>query len=101
MEESNKNLSVADKKATEELEETKVALEIAKDIAKTPEEAKERDKLIEKINELKKRLDMTIGERDRFKKERDEANENLMSMSVDNKKNEKDEFDELFGGIKK
>lgn len=90
------DLEVADRKATEELEKTKEALEIAKDIAKTPEEASERDRLIEEVNELKKRLDETIGERDKFKRERDEANSNIREMA--NKEEEKSEFDELFGG---
>ena len=55
--------------------------------------------MIEEIEDLKKRLDETIGERNRYKKERDEANENLRTMQVD-KSNEKDDFDEMFGGMR-
>lgn len=96
---ADKDLSVADQKALEELAETQVALEIAKKESKTPEEKTERERLIEEIEDLKKRLDETIGERNRYKKERDEANENLRTMQVD-KSNEKDDFDEMFGGMR-
>ena len=58
----------------------------------------DKEELIQKIDELQKRLDETIGERDRYKKERDEANSNLRDMSGKKKEDEKSEFDELFGG---
>ena len=86
--------AVPDDKAMEELEEAKVALEIAKKQAPDESQASERDKLIEEIDDLKKRLDETVGERDQFKKERDEANEKIMSMSVD-KETDEDKFEDL------
>lgn len=86
--------AIPDEKAMEELEEAKVALEIAKKQAPDESQASERDKLIEEIDDLKKRLDETVGERDQFKKERDEANEKIMSMSVD-KETEEDKFEDL------
>ena len=86
--------AIPDEKAMEELEEAKVALEIAKKQAPDESQANEREKLIEEIDDLKKRLDETVGERDKFKKERDEANEKIMSMSVD-KDQDEDKFEDL------
>lgn len=94
-------LAVADRQATNELEQTETALEIAKDVAKTPEEATERDKLLEEIRDLKKRLDETVGERDKFKRERDEANANIRGLASNDKENKTSQFDELLGGMRK
>lgn len=90
-------IAKADEQAMVELEQLETAVEIAKDIAPTPQEANERDKLLSEIARLKKQLDETTGERDRFKRERDEANNNLRSMSAKNEA-PKSEFDEIFGG---
>lgn len=89
-------IAKADQQAKVEVEQLETAVEIAKDIASTPEQAAERDKLLAEIRDLKKRLDETTGERDRFKKERDEAN-NTLRMNA-NKETPKSEFDEIFGG---
>lgn len=89
-------IAKADQKAMVEIEQLETAVSIAKDIATTPEQAAERDKLLEEIRILKKQLDETTGERDRFKKERDEANNNLRMNA--NKETPKSEFDEIFGG---
>lgn len=89
----------ADQEAMVELKQLETAVEIAKDIAPTPEEASERDKLLEKIRSLEKELDETKGERDTFKRERDEANNNLRTMRG-NTDEDKLEFDKIFGGKK-
>lgn len=91
----NDALDKADQVAAEKAEALETALEIAKDAATTPEEADERDKLLEEIRKLNSELDETKGERDRFKRERDEANTTLRSIDTDKVK-EKLEFDEIF-----
>lgn len=94
----DKAIAKADEQAQNELGQAKTALEIAKDVATTPEQATERDKLIEQINKLQKQLDETTGERDTFKRERDEANASLREMSTANKAKGDDDFDKIFGG---
>ena len=52
----------------------------------------------DRIQELEKQISELTVERDKYKKERDEANANIRDMQ-ETKIKSKDEFDEYFGGI--
>lgn len=73
--------------------------EITEETVKTEEKVEE--KVVKSVDELEKEMATIIAERDKFKKERDEANSNLREMSTGKKEDEKSEFDELFGGVRK
>lgn len=64
-------------------------------------EEKVEKKVVKSVEELEKEMATIIAERDKFKKERDEANSNLREMSTGKKEDKKSEFDELFGGVRK
>lgn len=77
-------------------------IEITEDVVKTEEKVEEIVvKPTKSIEELEKELASVVAERDKFKKERDEANSNLREMSINKKEDYKNEFDELFGGDRK
>lgn len=77
-------------------------IEITEDVVKTEEKVEEIVvKPTKSIEELEKELASVVAERDKFKKERDEANSNLREMSTSKKEDYKNEFDELFGGDRK
>ena len=73
--------------------------EIKEEDVKTEEKVEDKVVVEDRIAVLEKQLAETTAERDQFKKERDEANA-LIRNSKDNGKNEEDEFDEYFGGLK-
>jgi len=75
--------------------------EITEETVKTEEKVEEKVVKSKSIEELEKEMATIIAERDKFKKERDEANSNLREMSTGKKEDEKSEFDELFGGVRK
>lgn len=75
--------------------------EITEETVKTEEKVEEKVVKSKSIEDLEKELETIIAERDQFKKERDEANSNLREMSTEKKEDEKSEFDELFGGVRK
>lgn len=52
------------------------------------------------IAELKKQLEDVTAQRDKFKTERDQANENLINMTPKSQEEQKSEFDEIFGGMR-
>lgn len=77
-------------------------IEITEDVVKTEEKVEEIVvKTTKSIEELEKELASVVAERDKYKKERDEANSNLREMSTSKKEDYKNEFDELFGGDRK
>lgn len=73
--------------------------EIKEEDVKIEEKVEDKVVIEDRIAILEKQLAETTAERDKFKKERDEANA-LIRNSKDNGKNEEDEFDEYFGGLK-
>lgn len=75
--------------------------EITEETVKTEEKVEEKVVKSKSVEELEKEMAIIIAERDKFKKERDEANSNLREMSTGKKEDEKSEFDELFGGVRK
>ena len=76
------------------------------DVEITEEKTKEEDKVEEtvvkskSIEELEKELVKVTAERDKYKRERDEANSNLRDMAGKNEEDKKSEFDEIFGGMR-
>lgn len=67
------------------------------EVEEKPEEHASDVQTSVEIGNLKKQLEDMTAERDRYKKERDEANDTLRTLK-EKPKEEKSAFDKIFGG---